>query len=91
MKHALRGALIPIVTMIGLDFGSYLNGSVLTEMIFGWPGIGRYAWEGIIRRDLPVVMGSILFGAVVFVLINLFIDIIYHYIDPRMRLKGEGS
>lgn len=89
MKHALKGALIPIITMIGLDLGSYLNGSVLTETIFGWPGIGRYAWEGIIRRDLPVVMGSILFGAVIFVFVNLCVDIIYHYIDPRVRVKGQ--
>lgn len=88
MKHALRGALIPIITMIGLDLGSYLNGSLLTETIFGWPGIGRYAWEGIIRRDLPVVMGSIMFGAFLYTLVNLCVDIIYHYIDPRIRVKA---
>ena len=86
-KHAFRGALIPIITMIGLDVGSYLNGSVLTETIFGWPGIGKYAWEGIIRMDLNVVMGTVLFGATIFVLVNLAVDIIYHFIDPRVRLK----
>lgn len=86
LKHALRSALIPIVTLIGLDVASLLNGSILTETIFGWPGIGRYAWEGIQRRDMNVVMGSVLFGATVFVIINLVVDIVYHFIDPRVRL-----
>ena len=84
--HILKNALIPIVTVIGLDFGSYLNGAVLTETIFGWDGIGRFAMEGIIKRDYPVVMGTIIVGTAVFVLINLLVDIIYHYLDPRVRL-----
>ncbi len=84
--HILRNALIPLVTVIGLDFGSYLNGAVLTETIFGWDGIGRYAMEGIIKRDYPVVMGCIIVGTTAYVLINLLVDIIYHRLDPRIRL-----
>lgn len=91
--HVLRNALIPIVTVIGLDFGSYLNGAVLTETIFGWDGIGRYLMEGILKRDYPVVMGGILLGTVVFVLVNLAVDMMYLALDPRVRLQGskEGA
>jgi ABC-type dipeptide/oligopeptide/nickel transport system permease component len=84
--HVLKNALIPIVTIAGLDFGSYLNGAVLTETIFGWDGIGRFAMEGIIKRDYPVVMGTIITCTLVFVLINLIVDVAYHYMDPRVRL-----
>jgi ABC-type dipeptide/oligopeptide/nickel transport system permease component len=87
LKHAFRNAMIPIITLIALDFGSYLNGSVLTETIFGWPGIGRYAVEGIMRRDMPVVMGTVLFGAIIFLIVNLLVDVLYHYINPKIRLK----
>ena len=90
MKHALRNALIPIVTLIGIDFGSYLNGSVLTETIFGWDGMGRYALDGIMKRDYPVIMGTVLVGAVVFVAINLLVDISYSYLDPGIRTEGKG-
>ncbi|MEK6693413.1 MAG: ABC transporter permease, partial [Nitrospirota bacterium] len=86
---ALKNALIPIVTIIGLDFGSYLNGAVLTETIFGWDGLGRYAMDGIIKRDYPVIMGAVLVGTVVFVIINLIVDMSYTYLDPRVRVKGE--
>lgn len=89
--HILRNALIPIVTVIGLDFGSYLNGAVLTETIFGWDGLGRYAMEGILRRDYPVVLGAILLGTVVFAAVNLLVDIMYHYLDPRVRLHGRKA
>ncbi|MFA5846583.1 MAG: ABC transporter permease [Thermodesulfovibrionales bacterium] len=84
--HIFRNVLIPLVTVIGLDFGSYLNGAVLTETIFGWDGIGRFTMDGIIKRDYPVIMGCIIIGTVVFVLINLMVDILYHYLDPRVRL-----
>ena len=87
LKHALKNSLIPIVTLIGLDLGSYLNGAVLTETIFGWDGLGRYALEGILKRDYPVIMGVVLFGAVVFVSLNLLVDISYHFLDPRIRIK----
>jgi len=89
LKHALKNSLIPIVTLIGLDLGSYLNGAVLTETIFGWDGLGRYALDGIIKRDYPVIMGVVLFGAVVFVVMNLLVDISYHFLDPRVRVKGN--
>lgn len=88
--HVFKNALIPIVTVIGLDFGSYLNGAVLTETIFGWDGIGRFTMEGIIKRDYPVIMGCIIVGTVVFVLINLLVDIFYHYLDPRVRLHENN-
>jgi ABC-type dipeptide/oligopeptide/nickel transport system permease component len=89
LKHALKNSLIPIVTLIGLDLGSYLNGAVLTETVFGWDGLGRYALDGIIKRDYPVIMGVVLFGAVVFVVMNLLVDLSYHFLDPRVRIKGE--
>ncbi|MFH1703921.1 MAG: ABC transporter permease [Nitrospirota bacterium] len=88
--HVLKNALIPIVTIIGLDFGSYLNGAVLTETIFGWDGIGRFTMEGIIKRDYPVIMGCIIVGTTIFVIINLIIDILYHSLDPRVRLYGKN-
>lgn len=86
--HIMKNALIPVITVIGLEFGSYLNGAVLTETIFGWDGIGRYAMEAIIKRDYPVIMGCLLVGTIVFVLMNLIVDIIYHYVDPRVRVHG---
>ncbi len=86
--HIMKNAVIPVITIVGLEFGSYLNGAVLTETIFGWDGIGRFAMEGIIKRDYPVIMGSLLVGTIVFVLVNLIVDIIYHYADPRVRVHG---
>jgi ABC-type dipeptide/oligopeptide/nickel transport system permease component len=88
--HVFKNALIPLVTVIGLDFGSYLNGAVLTETIFGWDGMGRFTMEGIIKRDYPVIMGCIIAGTVMFVLINLVVDALYHYLDPRIRLYGKN-
>jgi ABC-type dipeptide/oligopeptide/nickel transport system permease component len=90
LKHALKNSLIPVVTLIGLDLGSYLNGAVLTETVFGWDGLGRYALDGIMKRDYPVIMGVVLFGAVVFVTMNLLVDISYHFLDPRVRVKEEA-
>ena len=86
--HIMKNALIPIITVIGLDFASYLNGAVLTETIFGWDGIGRFTMEGIIKRDYPVIMGCIITGTSLFVIINLIVDITYHYVDPRVRIHG---
>ncbi|MDA8388169.1 MAG: ABC transporter permease [Nitrospiraceae bacterium] len=88
--HILRNALVPIITVMGLDFGSYLNGAVLTETIFGWDGLGRYAVGGIIRRDYPVVMGSILVGTLVFIVVNMLVDIVCHALDPRVRIYTRG-
>jgi peptide/nickel transport system permease protein len=87
LKHALKNSLIPVVTLIGLDLGSYLNGAVLTETIFGWDGLGQYALDGIMKRDYPAIMGVVLFGSIVFVAMNLLVDISYHFLDPRMREK----
>jgi peptide/nickel transport system permease protein len=78
------------VTVIGLDFGSYLNGAVLTETIFGWDGMGRFTMEGIIKRDYPVIMGCIIAGTVMLVLVNLLVDVLYHYLDPRIRLYEKS-
>src|SRR5687767_10407567 len=83
-RHALRNALIPIITVLGLDFGYYLTGSILTETIFSWPGIGRYVVNAITRRDLPAIQGSVLFLSVVFVLVNLITDLAYAKADPRV-------
>ena len=91
LKHALKNSLIPIVTLIGLDLGSYLYGAVLTETIFGWDGLGRYALDGIMKRDYPVIMGVVLFGAVVFVAMNLVVDLSYQLLDPRVRVKGGSQ
>jgi ABC-type dipeptide/oligopeptide/nickel transport system permease component len=87
--HVLRNAVIPVVTIIGLDFGSYLNGAVVTETIFGWDGIGRFTMEGIIKRDYPVILGCIIVGTAIFVIVNLLTDILYHCLDPRIRLHGK--
>ena len=84
-RHVFRTALIPIVTLAALDFGSYLNGSVLTETIFGWDGVGRLVMTSIRRQDYPVLLGCVLLGAVVFVLVNILVDISYAWIDPRIR------
>ena len=83
-RHALRNALLPIITVLALDVGNYLTGSILTETIFSWPGVGRYVLLAIERRDLPAVQGSILFLSVIFVLVNLLADLLYAKADPRV-------
>ncbi|HSG28785.1 MAG TPA: ABC transporter permease [Candidatus Krumholzibacterium sp.] len=90
-KHVFRNALIPVVTIVGTDFGSYLSGSVLTESIFGWPGLGRFIVQAILKRDFPVIQGAVLFMAVIFVLVNLLVDISYGLIDPRVRREEERA
>lgn len=84
LRHALGNALLPIITVVGLDFGSYLTGSILTETIFSWPGVGRYVLTAIDKRDLPAIQGSILFLSLVFVLANLLTDLLYAKADPRV-------
>jgi ABC-type dipeptide/oligopeptide/nickel transport system permease component len=86
-RHALRNALIPVITVLGLDFGAYLTGSILTETIFSWPGIGRYVVNAISRRDLPAIQGSVLFLSTVFVVVNLITDLAYAKADPRVRYQ----
>lgn len=86
-KHALKNAMLPVVTIIGLEFGTLLGGAILTETIFSWPGIGKWIYEGILQRDYPVVQGGVVFVAFVFVLVNLIVDISYAFLDPRIQYK----
>lgn len=88
-KHALRNGLIPIVTVIGLQLGSLLGGAVLTETVFSWPGIGAYTVECILKSDFPVVQGVVLLVATIFVLMNLLVDVIYAFLDPRIQYSKK--
>ncbi|MBT9143376.1 MAG: Glutathione transport system permease protein GsiC [Dehalococcoidia bacterium] len=86
-KHALKNALIPVATIIGLRFGTLLSGAVLTETVFAWPGAGRLMVDSILARDYPVVQGGVLLFALTFVFVNLFVDILYSFLDPRIRYE----
>jgi len=86
-KHVLRNALLPIVTMLGIDVAYLMGGAVLTESVYGIPGIGGLAWRAIRQRDLPMVMGTVLFAAVFIVLANLLVDLLYMTLDPRIRAE----
>lgn len=86
-KHALKNALLPVVTIIGLQFGTLLGGAILTEKIFTWPGIGTWIYNGISNRDYPVVLSGVIFVAIAFVLINLLVDISYAFLDPRIQYQ----
>jgi peptide/nickel transport system permease protein len=85
--HALRNALLPIVSVVGLRFGALLGGAVLTEGIFGWPGLGQLAVAAVSQRDLPLIQGIVLSFALLFALVNLLVDLLYGVIDPRIRLE----
>lgn len=85
LRHALRNALLPVVTVVGLEFGGLLGGAVLTETVFAWPGVGRLLVDAITSRDLPLVQGAVLFIAVVFILVNLLVDLSYALLNPRVR------
>lgn len=87
VKHALSNALIPIITVLGLQFGALLSGAIITETIFAWPGLGRLMIQAINQRDYPLVQGAVLVIALSYVLINLLTDIVYSLIDPRIRLE----
>lgn len=87
-KHALRNALLPLITMIGLQMGTLVGGSVLVETVFGWPGLGRLAFESVFQRDLNVLLGILFVSSVVVLVTNFLIDIIYTLVDPRIELKG---
>jgi len=86
MKHAFSNALIPVVTVIGLSFGNLLSGAVLTETIFSWPGIGRYAFQASTSQDFPAIMGISMLIAFIYVGVNFVVDILYFFLDPRIRL-----
>lgn len=83
--HQLRNAMIPVVTVIGLDVGYLLGGSVVTETVFNWPGLGRAVIAAISRRDAPVIIGTLVFGAMLFIVVNIVIDIVYAILDPQVR------
>ncbi len=87
VRHALRNILIPLVTVVGLQLGALFGGAVITESIFAWPGVGRLALQAINARDYPMVQASVLFISVVYVFLNLLVDIIYVYLDPRIRYE----
>jgi ABC-type dipeptide/oligopeptide/nickel transport system permease component len=89
-QHSLRNALLPIITVIGADFGSYLSGAVLTESIFAWPGLGRFVLDAILKRDLPAIQGAVLFMAVLFMAVNLLVDLVYARVDPRVKLGAKA-
>jgi peptide/nickel transport system permease protein len=84
-KHAIRNAMVPVVTVIGLNFGLLLSGAILTETVFSWPGVGRLVVDSVYARDYPLVIGCILVFALVFVIVNLITDLLYTYIDPRIH------
>jgi ABC-type dipeptide/oligopeptide/nickel transport system permease component len=86
-KHALKNAAIPIVTIVGIELGTLLGGAVITETIFAWPGVGRLSVQAIYNRDYPVVQAAVFLLASTFVLVNLAVDILYTYLDPRIRLS----
>ncbi len=85
LKHALRNAMIPVITVGGLEFGSLLAGAVITETVFTWPGIGRLLVQSILARDYPVVQGAVLMIAISFIIVNLLVDLVYGFVDPRIR------
>ncbi len=87
LRHALKNALLPVVTVVGLQIGALLSGAVVTETVFAWPGIGRLAVSAIAGRDFPVIQGCLLVIATIFVLVNLFVDLLYAVVDPRIHYQ----
>ena len=84
-KHALRNAVLPVVTVLGLQFGNVLAGAILVETVFNWPGLGRLAFESVLRRDYPTILGVLLFSSIVVIAMNLLTDLCYRLIDPRIK------
>lgn len=91
LSHALRNALIPVVTVAGMSFGHLLGGAVIVETVFAWPGVGKLVVDSIFDRDYPLIQGYVLFMGTVFVLINLVVDLLYVWLDPRVRLGAGGE
>jgi ABC-type dipeptide/oligopeptide/nickel transport system permease component len=87
-RHGLRNALIPVITVVGLQFGFFLGGAVVTETVFAWPGVGRLIVQAIYGRDYPVIQAGVVLLSVGFVTINLAVDLLYGYLDPRIRLHA---
>jgi ABC-type dipeptide/oligopeptide/nickel transport system permease component len=88
-KHALKNALIPVTTVVGLQFGSLLEGAVVTEVVFAWPGMGRLLVDSIFARDFPVIQGCVFVIAVMYVLVNLLVDLSYAWLDPKIRYEAK--
>jgi peptide/nickel transport system permease protein len=88
IKHAMANAMLPLVTLAGLDFAGLLSGVVLTETVFNWPGIGRLAFEAIFNLDIPLIMGTVMFSAFLIVVANVAVDLLYAWLDPRIRLES---
>jgi ABC-type dipeptide/oligopeptide/nickel transport system permease component len=89
IRHALRNALIPVITVVGIQFGYLLGGAVIIETVFAWPGMGRLIMQGIGNRDYTVVQGALILFVTIFVLLNLLIDVCYAFLDPRIRLSAK--
>ena len=87
IRHALKNALLPVVTIVGLQLGGLLGGAILTETVFSWPGMGTWTYHAILWRDYPIVQGSVLLSASIYVFMNLFVDISYAFLDPRIRYR----
>jgi glutathione transport system permease protein len=87
VKHCLRNALIPVVTMMGLQFGFLLGGSIVVEVVFNWPGLGRLLVDAVSMRDYPVIQGLVLLFSLEFIIINLVVDVLYAVINPTIRFK----
>ena len=91
MVHGLKNGLLPVVTMLGINLGHLIGGTVIVETIFGWPGVGRYAVESILQRDYPVVQGFVLYMALIFLLANLAVDFSYRWLDPRLHFGRQPA
>jgi peptide/nickel transport system permease protein len=91
LKHALKNSIIPILTVVGLEFGYLMGGAILTEHIFSWPGLGSWLRAAVEARDIRPVQGGVLFVATVFMTVNLIVDLLYAYFDPRIRIGGEAT
>ena len=85
-KHALRNALLPVTTQVGLQFGNLLGGSVLTETVFAWPGLGRLVVNAVYARDFPLIQGAIVALSLIYIVVNLLVDVVYSFLDPRVQL-----
>jgi peptide/nickel transport system permease protein len=88
LKHALRNGLIPVVTVLGLQFGILMGGAILTETVFAWPGVGKWLYDGVVKRDYMVIQGGTLLVATLFVMVNLAVDVLYAVINPRISVKS---
>jgi peptide/nickel transport system permease protein len=91
LVHALKNACLPVVTVLGINVGHLLGGAAIVEAIFGWPGVGKYAIDAIFLRDHPVIQGFVLYMAIIFLLVNLMVDLAYRWLDPRLHFDGQAK